>query len=66
MDPHNFPYRLRCFSRMVEWDPRAMVMDHMRLNGSMKDMPSDEAEISVDSRRGAPQERPGVGWVKRD
>jgi hypothetical protein len=35
-----------------------MMMYHMLLNGTMKDMASNEAEISIDSRRGSSQKRP--------
>lgn len=43
-----------------------MMMQDMGLDGAMKDMAANEAEISINSARRTPQERPGLGGVIRD
>lgn len=64
MAPHNLLNRLTSFVGMVERDSGSVVVQNVVLDHAVEERSSDEAEVAVDGRGGAPHEGPGcVGVV---
>lgn len=54
---------IRGFLGMVEWNPTNVMMQDVILDSSMKQIPTNEAKVSV-NRRGAPAKKgPSLVWV---
>jgi hypothetical protein len=43
---------------MIKRDARGMMVQNMAINGAVKEMTPDEAEVSVDGRGSAAEETP--------
>lgn len=65
MRSHNLPDRRRRFSRIIERDPRAMVVHDMGFNGTVENMSTNESEIPINCRGRTSEKCPSFGWVIR-
>jgi len=53
MVSHDLFDRIGGFCCMIERDARGMVVQYMRIDGAVKEIPPDKAKVSVDRRGGA-------------
>lgn len=49
MGPHNLLDGIRSLQRMIKWDARSMMMQHMAINSTVENMSPDEAKVTVNS-----------------
>lgn len=63
MHAHHSSNRPRGFDGVIEWDARGMVVQHMRLDGAVKENPTDKAKVTIYSGCRATKKSPCPGWV---